>query len=210
MKKYKFFIDSYQAEWIFSPIRSKFDSLRILLKTVKLLLVNNQPGQTTGAGEITLIISKMSRIFFISEGKIFSIAFPFFVTCTDGIFALKSYNNFEINSKVSSEILSLLENSDITDSNEILSFVEPIFDVCDTNPELWSLFKSLMLHEDGYIRYDIDEAHQNKHLHPLNHFDVFYSNNVTFKLGLKDRIKHTDFLDMLMHDTNCHYVCPIK
>ncbi|MCI5147779.1 MAG: hypothetical protein D3923_20140 [Candidatus Electrothrix sp. AR3] len=67
--------------------------------------------------------------------------------------------------------------------------------------------------EDGYIRYDIDPENYEKfkkrgekHKHPENHYDVFYSNNLTFKIGLKSIITYSEFIDLLNVNTDCNYL----
>ena len=62
------------------------------------------------------------------------------------------------------------------------------------------------MYEDGYIRYDYDEKHENDDVHPLNHYDIFYSSFSTFKVGLRDRLRTEDMLDFLDSNTICHYL----
>jgi hypothetical protein len=206
MKRYTFGIDKYQAEWIFAPIRSRQDALIILLKVVKILLLNQPPLEEQTAGQIVLAVSKMSRIFFVSEAKVYSLAFPFFVTEKDGIFSFKTHSHSSIDHRVSSDLLSLLEAPKTFSSNEVLEFAESIDDIAQFDLQIWALFRDLLMSEEGYIRYDYDEEHQNGHHHPINHFDVFFSNNSTFKLGLHSRTDINAFIDLLDSNTECHYV----
>lgn len=68
------------------------------------------------------------------------------------------------------------------------------------------LLVSLMSAELGYVRYDYDSKHQNGELHPLNHVDINYSSKVTYKLGLKNKVKPEEFIDMLDLKTKCRYL----
>ena len=206
MKRYTFGIDKYQADWIFAPIRSRQDALIILLKVVKILLLNQPPAEEQTAGQIVLAVSKMSRIFFVSEAKVYSLAFPFFVTEKDGVFSFKTHSHSSIDHRVSSDLLSLLEGPKIFSSNEVFEFAEPIDDIAQFDVQIWGLFRDLLVSEEGYIRYDYDEEHQNAHYHPINHFDVFFSNNSTFKIGLHSRTDIDAFIDLLDSNTECHYV----
>ncbi|OEZ52338.1 hypothetical protein JAB1_01220 [Janthinobacterium sp. MP5059B] len=71
MKKYRFPIDKFQADWMFSPIRNRLDSIAILMKTLKILLVNSPPSEEKVVGEVVLQVSKMSRIFLYLRKKYF-------------------------------------------------------------------------------------------------------------------------------------------
>ncbi|MFZ6774295.1 hypothetical protein ACO0LB_16420 [Undibacterium sp. SXout7W] len=209
MKNYQFNIDKYQADWMFAPIRTRKEAIGILMRTLKVLLINTPPKNESVAGKVILQVSKMSRIFFVSENKVFSLAFPFFVTESDGIFIFKSHNHSDINHKVSSDILSLLDTPNLFDSSSVFNFAEPVDDLCLMDGEIWSLFRELLTMEEGYIRFDHDPYHQKGHYHPLNHFDIFFSSNVTFKLGLNEKIDPELLVDMLDLTTPCHYVAPV-
>lgn len=206
MKRYAFGIDKYQAEWIFAPIRSRQDALVILLKVVKILLINQSPAKEQTAGQIVLAVSKMSRIFFVSDAKVYSLAFPFFVSEKEGVFSFKSHSHSSIDHRVTSDLLSLLEAPRVFSSSEVLEFAESVDDIAQFDFQIWALFRDLLMSEEGYIRYDYDEKHQNGHYHPINHFDVFFSNSSTFKLGLRSRTDIDAFIDLLDGNTECHYV----
>ena len=68
-------------------------------------------------------------------------------------------------------MLFLLKSSFNTDC--IFEFADPIATIVDYNLNFWSFLRELLLYEDGYIRYDYDEEHQDGLLHPLNHYDIF-------------------------------------
>lgn len=206
MKRFSFGIDKYQAEWIFAPIRSRQDALVILLKVIKILLINQSPAPEQTTGQIVLAVSKMSRVFFVSDAKVYSLTFPFFVTEKEGVFSFKSHSHPNIDHRVTSDLLSLLEAPRVFLSDEVLEFAELVDDIAQFDLQIWSLFRDLLISEEGYIRYDYDEVHENGHHHPLNHFDVFFSNSSTFKLGLHSRTDIDAFIDLLDNNTECHYV----
>ncbi len=214
MKRFEFFIDKNQIEWIFNkPIRNKYDILIIVIKTVKIMLLNLAVEESIRAGRIILQVSDMSRLFFVSEHKIFSICFPFFVQFVKGKFRFYSHSHENIDSKTTSDLLSLLigENEiGVLEHLDVLDFAEPIVDACAFDSQLWALFRDLLIYENGYIRYDYDTARSNGHKHPLNHLDVFYSPSATFKLGMQHTINHDYFTDILDIATNCHYVISAK
>lgn len=208
MKRYEFPIDAYQALWVSKAIRSKRDVISLLMRSIKIMLLPTIPAP--GAiGSMVLIIDKMSRLFFVLEDKIFSINFPFVVLEDGDTLAFRSIHHSNINSIVTSQVLSLLDIDNMFENREVLNFAEPISDLCRYDEDIWCLFRELLLQEDGYIRYDYDVERVNGHLHPLHHLDVFYSTGNTFKLGLKHNVSLVNFSDVLNVNTNCHYVAPI-
>ncbi len=96
----------------------------------------------------------------------------------------------------------------------MLTLTEPICDyesVCDEN--FWIFLRELLLMEDGYVRYDYDKATYlifkekgEEHKHPLNHYDLFYSSNATFKIGLEERLSEDEFIDFLNIKTDSKYL----
>jgi len=148
----------------------------------------------------------MSRLFFITDWKYFSINFPFTLINEKIWFR----NLLEIDSEVISKLKTVI-NCNEFNSNCSLNFIEPIFALEEEyNENFWILLKELFMMEDGYIRYDYDnETYQKfkengeEKKHPLNHYDVFYSSNTTFKIGLNKSITEDDFIDFLNINTNC-------
>ena len=95
-----------------------------------------------------------------------------------------------------------------------LDFIAPICEFEENcNEFFWAFLRELLLMEDGYIRYDFDSEHFSEykkrgedHKHPENHYDLFYSTQATFKLGLENKIKDTELIDLLNINTNCKYI----
>jgi len=61
------------------------------------------------------------------------------------------------------------------------------------------------LGENDYS-YDHDSENEDKELHPLHHFDIFYSSNATFKIELNQILEHNHFLDIMDISTHCRYM----
>jgi len=209
VKRFTFQADAYQAQWMLIPIRSKRDVIYLLMQSIKIMLLPriNTPG---AVGEMILQVEKMNRLIFSFEKKIFSINFPFSAIEDDGVLRFRSNHHPKIDSKVVSEVLSVIATDEKFYSKEILHFADPITEFCLYDDDFWSLFRELLMFEDGYIRYDHDEANKNEALHPLHHFDVFYSTSNTFKLGSVKPVSTSNFLDVLNLSTNCHFVSPSK
>ena len=206
MKRYSFDLDAYQAESLFQIIRTKRDVLHLLMNAAKIMLLPPQklPG---AAAKLHLHVAKMNRIMVVGDKKIFSVKFPFSaIEDEDGSLRFSTVEHSDIGSKVTSQIISLIDGAFSPDCREVLSFAEPILDISDSDEQFWSLFRTLMSFEEGYIRYDHDEKNKNGHRHPLHHVDVFYSSGSTFKLGLRQALPLEDFSDVLDIGTDCHYL----
>jgi len=187
-------------------IKTKAEIIEILMETIRYMLLNPKIPEENSVGTVILKIDKMSRLFFISKHKYYSIVFPFFVTFQEDKYSFSFKNMIEIDKSLISNIISIIKCDDFK-ANCSLDFVSPICDYedsCDEN--FWLFLRELLLMEDGYIRYDYDENNQDENLHPLNHYDIFYSNSTTFKIGLEDRLSKEEFVDLLNVNSNCKYL----
>jgi hypothetical protein len=208
-KAYEFPLDENQVAWMFKPLRSKADVLYLLMKTIKFMLLSpDLTDPKSVAGKLVLHVDRMSRLFFQSDKKIFSIALPFFVREEDGRLTFSDPLHPVIDSKVTSDIISLLESGVVFSTPDVYVFLDEIHPLSNFDSDIWQFFRKLLLAEDGYIRYDLDEAHVDGHRHPLHHLDIFYGSQSTFKLGLYEQIDAGTFLDILDVTTDCHYAAP--
>ncbi|NTV94703.1 MAG: hypothetical protein HGA75_04715 [Thiobacillus sp.] len=210
MKRFDFRIDKFQENKIFLPIRCKADVISLWMNAIKLMLAYVPVPEDQTKGNVALIVSKMSRIFFAAENKIFSLNFPFFISEDESGLIFSTVHCPSVDNRITSEILSLLHTEGVLAEADVLSFAEPIVDSCGIDANVWEFFRDLMLCEDGYVRYDHDPSRQNGHIHPLDHLDVFYSTASTFKIGCGNRISLSGLTDMLDLRTDCHYVSPVR
>lgn len=206
MKEYSFEIDQRQIDQLFSPIREKRDVVRLLMKAIKIMLVNSPPKKEDSKGEIILHVSKMSRIFFFSEFRYFSVCFPFTVLEGSESLEFSSDGIVDIDSKITSDILAFINSEESFNVNCAYRFIEPVLDMSRYEPNFWTLVLKLLTLDDGYIRYDYDEENEQELVHPKNHYDVFYSSNSTFKVGLKRKLKKEDMIDFVRLESNCHFI----
>ncbi|WP_419671521.1 hypothetical protein [Aliarcobacter butzleri] len=175
------------------------------MQSIKYMLVYDYTTRSEICGKIILKIDKMSRIFFFTEKKYFSISFPFNVSENDGIkFSSKYIPN--IDNEITSEIISLLRCNEENSINCIYEFIEPILEFTSKTDYIGTLINELIFNEDGYLRYDYDEVHQSAKLHPLYHYDIFYSNHSTFKIGLNNNIEFEKIIDLVNINTDCHFI----
>lgn len=206
MKVYEFNISQVYLNKFFKPIRNKAEVIEVLMEAIRYMLLNPTVEEEHRVGKIILKIDKMNRLFFFKNEKYFSIVFPFFATKYDEDYLFSFKNKIEIDSRLISQVISIIKCDEFK-ANCSLEFAQPICDYqeeCDEN--FWEFLRELLLMEDGYIRYDYDEEHENGDLHPLNHYDLFYSSHVTFKIGLNQKLEEDDFLDLLDIKSACKYL----
>lgn len=205
-KEFYFDLDQAQCDWAFKAIRSKSDVIEILMKALKKISIYVKPSPESVVGKMKLHISKMSRIFFFTENKYYSIAFPFIVEENNGQLCFSSIDLEEVDNYITSKVLSVI-NDNKSSNGSLWAFFEPLLEIEDQNtaPGFWPFFRMLLTYEDGYIRYDVDHIREDGNKHPLHHFDVFYSNNPTFKIGLRENISNDSMIDLLDRNTDCHF-----
>lgn len=195
------------------PIRGKKDSILLLLETLK--LVNYaQSSILNKRGKVMICVDKMSRIFYITDDKIFSLSFPFSLEerGEDNYRIYDSLTDFEVTNRMISLLISIFErDEELGESLEnLMDFIIDSANDYDYKnmDDIWRMLIKLWHMEDGYIRYDSDAVHENGKMHPLNHLDVNYSSGATYKIGLKQPIQMSEFKDILDITSNCYYLVP--
>ncbi|WP_335934639.1 hypothetical protein [Fusobacterium polymorphum] len=204
-----------------NPIREKKDLLKIFFETIRYYLIYDIKNRTLdnikkhntvldskNYGKVIIKISKMSRIIYKLDNKIFSISFPFNISKTEeGYNIYDSISEIKIDSLIISKIINILNHfsSEIDDIYEFLTQFDDGNNDEESLNKIWQIFKKALFSECGYLRYDYDEEHENGRTHPLNHYDIYYTNTNTFKVGLNDKIDLDKFIDLLDLTTDCHY-----
>lgn len=206
MKMIIFNLTEKQYEEFFTPVRDKIQIILMLMKLIKLMLIEPPVEAPDGPYHMILKVNKMSRLFLISPKKHFSISFPFTVINEDHSIIFKSKNLNYINSKLTSDVIGFFNEHHNLSSSDVYDFIAPIDELVIEEPDTWQFIKELLLFEEGYIRYDHDEKHVNGDKHPLHHLDIFYSSNPTFKIGLKKGYENQDLLDLLDLENECKYL----
>lgn len=206
MKRFDFPLDKYQVSRLSSSFRSKKDVIIFWMNSIKIIATYSRPADDAVVGRLVLHVDKMSRIFMEIGAKTFSISFPFSIHETDEGLEFGSPVCPLVDSKITSDILLLINGSGILSSRNILDFADPIMDLAGEQEITWELLRDLMTCDDGYLRIDHDPENENGNIHPLNHVDIFYSQSATFKVGLRDRSNLDDFHDILNLRTNCRFL----
>jgi len=202
-------------------IKTKAHVIEILMEATRFILLQNDPDfiikDDDRIGKMILYVDKMSRIFFFADKKYYSIVFPFHLLKEENKFKLIFKNDIEVTSQLISKVISIIHCDEFKEQCG-LNFITPICDFddeCDEN--FWVFLRELLLMEDGYIRYDFDKENYDKaikkgkeHQHPLNHYDIFYSSDATFKIGLTDVLGNDTFINLLDVNSDCEYLTNFK
>lgn len=211
MKRIERKIGEFYCEKIQKPIRSKQDIILLLLESLK--LVNSAEENVSNIkGKMVIYIDKMSRIFYETDEKIFSLHFPFAIEERKE-YSFKIYDSstdIEITDQMISLLISVFQkNGKLEESLEsVMDFIIESAEDYEYKEidDIWRILFKLWYMEDGYIRYDYDPVHENGRMHPLHHLDVNYSSNLTYKIGLKDALDIDVFRNILDIKTECAYL----
>lgn len=193
-------IPPYKINIFSKPIRNKNDCVSILLETVENFIYHNEAIKEIQNNTMLL---ENGRLFVFLENKYFSIKFPFKIKIEEKI---KFYiNNIELNSKILSAIRYAFLN--ISNSiRDILSQIKEEYEQINKD-EIEEIIIAMLLLDDGYLRYDHDAKNENGKLHPLDHLDIFYTNN-SVKLGLRGRLSQKNFVKIISkkYDECCYLI----
>lgn len=206
MKTYTFNLDARFVKDVFKPIRSKTQAITVLMKCTKLMLLGNIVPPERKAGELKLVVSKVSRVFLFSNHKYFSLTFPFIVKDDEGGIMFSTRNIADISNKITSDVIGVVASSDRFDNLGSLDFAELLLDFEENEPLFWPFLLSLLMYEDGYVRYDHDPEHVDGDMHPLHHYDFFYSSLAACKVGLRGAIANNEMVSFMLPETACHYI----
>ena len=191
-------IPPYKINIFSKPIRNKNDCVSILLEAVENFIYHNEAIKEIQNNTMLL---ENGRLFVFLENKYFSIKFPFKIKIEEEI---KFYiNNIELNSIILSDIRYAFLN--ISNSiRDILSQIKEEYEQINKD-EIEEIIIVMLLLDDGYLRYDHDAKNENGKLHPLDHLDIFYTNN-SVKLGLKDKLSQKNFVKIISkkYDECCY------
>ena len=206
MKTLTYRLADWQIASLLTPIRTKSESVMLLMQLIKIMLVNAPIPEDRVVGELRLVVSKMSRLFIFTDGKYVSFRFPFTVIDEDEGVTFSSAYVPSIDSQVTSQVIEVLSAGAFTESFSIWDWLEPIASLDELSPGFWPMLRDLLLSEDGFLRYEHDKERENGRMHPLLHYDVFYSNPVSFKVGVEEHHIPERMVDLLEQETDCHFL----
>lgn len=193
----------FQASDFAKPIRDKSEYAKVLVLAARILLLNFEAEAEPCSWRLKLLVDKMSRIFFYTDRKYFSVAFPFSVVVKGNeVHSIVSKSGRAVDNKAISDVISVLNDWDSTGSHSLIDF----YVGAGANENALFLLEEIFQSEPSYIRYDFDDVNEDGNIHPLNHLDINYSQYGTFKLGLENVIDEDCFEDIQNILTECHFL----
>lgn len=194
------------------PLRTREEAILLILNTIRMfdiskLLLDERKEK------VIISINKMNRIFYILDGKMFSMQFPFCVDKSGDAEEVRIYDKstgVEITPRVLSVLIEAFEKLKHEDVDfdtvfEIIMASEEYDDEV-TPKNMWSLISNLLKYDLGYLRYDIDPKNENGKMHPLNHLDICLDTSATYKIGLSKELTFSEFRNILDITTECAYI----
>lgn len=215
MKSYYLNTSNYLLEKN-GAIREQYDIIKYIFSIIEYINVRPLPQIRCGPKQADAIINvdKMSRLFWGSAEQIHSIQFPFVLTENE-IFLQAKFEDRVIDSQTISILSTIFEEREfiaLSIDNMLDKFMDTMYDfeIKDNSYMFfcWRLFIYLLSFEPGYLRYDYDddEGRVNEKTHPINHIDIFFSGNNTFKVGVKKRIVFDDLKKIVDINDVCYYL----
>lgn len=199
-----YYYNSIPAHFIerLCAVRSPLDNLWNILTIVE--AINSHPELRTVSPEngfdIAVFTKDLHRFFVKKDDGYFSMANPFQVNFDNDAI---SFNCDQIEEPVSGQFIAVMRNAIQTvreygQSHEdiALSLSENFrFDWKDI-PKYVDTFVSVLSEDHGYFRFDDDPNNINGDIHPRYHFDVFYKNTCSLKIGYDKSAELQCFLSL--------------
>ncbi|WP_313246109.1 hypothetical protein [Stenotrophomonas rhizophila] len=202
MSKYYFSkVPSYRLDK-FVAVRSSVDNLHNLLALSEIV---NTCSDCMGSDsevdfDLAIFTGSYSRAWVKKSDGYFSMAIPFQVI-DDGEFL--SFNIDALSEAVSGQVISVLRNSMLTWVESSHSHDEVVLSLCDSfgfgvaeATKYADAFVYLLAEDHGYFRYDDDLKNANGRVHPRHHFDFFFKNSSSVKVGLDEAASLECFLSL--------------
>lgn len=219
-------ISEFHSSGLFKPIRTRMDVILLVLKTMEITLTTSIEKDTG----YKLVFKKNKkghyRAFYISENKTFSIYFPFLInqlmdsTLSFQYSTFQNIKNLEYLNIDLQKISFIIEWVNKINNLEGLLFdnlFEIIYPEDDQDEATLYLDKAekdycieilffLLQYDEGYLRYENDIKNENGRKHPRYHFDIFFEEKSSFKIGLENAIPYSDFELFLDNDLDRWFV----
>jgi len=196
--------EAFALDYLFRPnffIKRKTDVIKIWLDLIRIIITVPYSSDRRNKEIIIFKNENFKRVFFLRDNQIVSLNFPFRLIHLDNNLLRVYLKDQNITSIELSKLQEILNGEEFF-SSCFYSDIDRIFNTQEED-RIWLLLKEILLAEDGYIRYDYDMEH---HPDVPHHFDIFFTNNSTFKLGLRSEINLDAMIDILDRNTNIYFV----
>lgn len=184
----------------FCPVRDAFDNLSNIVNLVEIVNSHQEKASLSHIDgfDLAIFTGNFNRALIRKDNGYFSMAIPFQITKEEERF----FFNFDpINGEVGGLFLSIVRNAisasqlaHISCEDIILSISENFSLSIADSTKYCDAFFALLALDHGYFRFDDDPIGENGNLHPRFHFDFFYKNSSSIKIGMDN-----------LADINCFY-----
>ena len=206
-------LTSLSAANLSEKIKKQVNYVQAVLQIVNLILTWNKSEEINDVSYPYLYITgkgNSNRVYIVKSNSIISFMFPL------GLSQKSDHlgnNNWIINKREVVLDLSIVSkciefaNSIGQKKNaaKIIDIAKNISLNDGVSNTSFDLLEFLLLVEPCYIRFDNDPNSANKFIHPKKHFDINFSVNGTYKIGVYNSIVVEDFKDIFDKTTNSWY-----
>lgn len=214
-------VDSKGRKSLFKTITNSFEFMDVKLNVLELLI--SQWDNTVNSGNLTLPYLhiddyNLHRAFIVSNNKIISFGFGLnIVTHRNRVDSFRIRSK-EFKAKQISESHAILneltrkdkkeevedkEGSDKEDEDKLYKDISDDDLEAIPSREGKFLFEFLLFEEPSYIRYDFDKRTKSELFHPICHFDLSFTKNYTYKIGLPRQITERELQSILNEKDFC-------
>lgn len=194
------------------PLRTREEAILLILNTIRMFDISKFLLDERKE-KVVISINKMNRIFYVLDGKMFSMQFPFCVDKSGDDEEVRIYHKssgVDITPRVLSVLIEAFEKikSEDVDFDTVFEIIMESegYDDEVTPKNMWLLISHLLKYDLGYLRYDIDPEKENGKMHPLNHLDICLDTSATYKIGLSKELTFSEFRNILDITTECAYI----
>lgn len=173
----------------FSPVRDAFDNLSNILRVVE--IVNACQSYITFSPiknfDFVIFTGSCNRALVRKSNGYFTMSIPFqVIDHGDGI----AFNSDQICGEVDGLFLSVMRNAIAVSKSSYISCDDVVLSINETfglsvreSIMYCDAFFSLLADDHGYFRFDDDPDGENGNVHPRFHFDFYFKNASSVKIG---------------------------
>lgn len=178
----------------FLPVRDVFDNLFNIVSLVEIVKMYQKCLSLEYVEDFDFAVfsGNFNRALVRKNDGFFTMSIPFQVIDRgEGL----SFNFDPIGGEVGGLFLSIVRNAITASKNSNISCDDIVLSISETfglnvsdSIMYCDAFFSLIADDHGYFRFDDDPENVNDDLHPRFHFDFFYKNTSSIKIGLENQV----------------------
>lgn len=203
-------IPSFHIEKL-RAVRDSYDNLLNILQIAEMVnCCSHCRSEESTNFDFAIFIGSFSRVLIKKENGYFTMTLPFqIIDYGDNI--LFNYDNYNL--PVHAEFISIMRNSIEACRDYGYSHEDIISSLCDNfnidmreSVNYCDVFTSLLTEDHGYFRFDDDLQNERGRIHPRYHFDFFYKNSTSIKIGIDECIDASYFFGLFHKDMEKPYL----